>query len=596
MKISIMYRSHTCVDLKLSDKGKTVTLSGWVHRRRDHGGMIFIDLRDRYGLTQIIFDPEFDKKSWETAEKVRPEFVLKVTGEVRPRIKGQENKNLKTGEIEVYINNVEVLNESKTPPFEIDQEKTVNEELRLKYRYLDLRHDRMRDNMILRHKMIKEIRDFLDKEEFLEIETPILIKGTPEGSREYLVPSRLYPGKFFVLPQSPQQLKQLLMIAGFDKYFQIARCFRDEDQRGDRQPEFTQLDLEMSFVEEKDVMKINEGLLVDLTKKFAKNKKIQETPFPVLSWHEAMSRFGSDKPDIRFEMELTDVSDVVAKSDFKVFSGTVQSGGVVKALKVEGVADWPRSELDKLEELAKIHGAKGLAYFVYKEEGIKSPILKFLSDDIVKGITKAAGAKTGDIVFFAADKFNTACEVLGQVRLYCGQKSDLIDKNVFAYCWVNEFPMFEFEKETGQIGAVHHPFTRPMDEDREVLEREPVKARAIAYDIILNGCELGGGSIRIHEQKLQQKIFDILKITPEDAEMRFGHMLEAFSYGAPPHGGIAWGLDRLIMLFAEEPNIREVIAFPKDQKAKDLTLGAPSIMPEKDVKEANVQIINLKNT
>lgn len=586
-----MYRTHTCNQLRLSDKGKTVTLSGWVHRRRDHGGLIFIDLRDRYGLTQIVFDPEFDKQSWKMAEGVRTEYVLNIKGEVRKRAAGQENKNLDTGEIEIYVNEIKIFNESKTTPFEIGQEKPVNEELRLKYRYLDLRHERMRNNIILRHKIIKSIRDFMDKEDFLEIETPILIKGTPEGSREYLVPSRIYPGKFFVLPQSPQQLKQLLMISGMDKYFQIARCFRDEDQRGDRQPEFTQLDIEMSFVEEKDVMDINERLIIELTKKFAPDKKIQKIPFPVMTWHEAMSRFGSDKPDVRFEMEFTDISDIVANCGFKVFSGIVQSGGVVKALKVEGAADWPRSELDKMEELAKTHGAKGLAYFAYKEDGIKSPILKFLKDEEVAKITEVTGAKVGDIVFFGADQFNIACEALGKVRLAAAAKLNLIDENTFAYCWVNEFPMFEFEKQTGQIGAMHHPFTRPMDEDLEILSKEPIKARAVAYDMVLNGNEVGGGSIRIHEQKLQKQIFDILRISPEDAERRFGHMLEAFSYGAPPHGGIAWGLDRLVMLFAGEQNIREVIAFPKDQKAKDLTLGAPSEVTEKELKEANIKIV-----
>ena len=589
-----MFRTNTCGQLTSSDKGKTVALSGWVHRRRDHGGVIFIDLRDRYGLTQVIFDPEFDKKSWETAEKVRPEFVLKVTGEVRLRMKGQENKNLKTGEIEIYINKIEVLNESKTPPFEIDQEKPVGEELRLKYRYLDLRRDKMRNNIILRHKIVKMIRDFLDKEKFLEIETPILIKGTPEGSREYLVPSRLYPGKFFVLPQSPQQLKQLLMISGFDKYFQMARCFRDEDQRGDRQPEFTQLDMEMSFVEEEDVMEITERLFIELTEKLVPHKKILKKPFPVLTWKEAMERFGSDKPDLRFEMEITDVSDIVENSEFGVFKNAVKDGGVVKALKVEGIADWPRSELDKMEELAKIHGAKGLAYFVYRENEIKSPISKFLSDKEIEEITKKTKAKTGDIVFFGADNFVTACEALGQVRLACGSKLNLMDPEIFSYVWVNEFPLFEKNKETGEIGAVHHPFTRPMDEDLKLLDTKPEEARSIAYDIVLNGVEVGGGSIRIHEHDLQQKVFDILKITPEDAEMRFGHMLEAFSYGAPPHGGIAPGLDRMVMLFADEPNIREVIAFPKDQKAKDLTLGAPSEVPEKDVKEANIQILHKK--
>jgi len=599
-----MLRTHTCGELRLTERGKTVVLSGWVHRRRDHGGIIFIDLRDRYGLTQIVFDPNVSKESWKTANTVRPEFVLMAKGEVRKRLEGQDNKNMDTGEVEVYIDEVKILNDSKTPPFEIDQDKAVNEELRLKYRYLDLRHERLRNNLVLRHKMIKAIRDFMDKQGFLEIETPILIKGTPEGSREYLVPSRFYPGKFFVLPQSPQQLKQLLMIAGMDKYFQIARCFRDEDQRGDRQPEFTQLDIEMSFAEEKDVMAVNEQLLIELTKKFAPKKKILKKPFPVITWHEAMSRFGSDKPDIRFKMEIVDISDIVAHCDFKVFSGTVENGGVVKALKVEGVADWPRSELDKLEELAKVYGAKGLAYFVYREDGIKSPIIKFLSEDVINKISEALCAKIGDIVFFAADKFTTACEVLGQIRLECGKKLNLMDPNVFAYLWVNEFPMFEFsstggsasggEKETGQLAAMHHPFTRPLNEDMDLLDTEPEKARAVAYDIVLNGSEIGGGSMRIHEQKLQQKIFDILRISPADAERRFGHMLEAFSYGAPPHGGIAWGLDRLIMLFADEPNIREVIAFPKDQKAKDLTLGAPSEIAEKDIKEANIQIINIK--
>jgi aspartyl-tRNA synthetase len=387
----------------------------------------------------------------------------------------------------------------------------------------------------------------------------------------------------------------MLMIAGFDKYYQIARCFRDEDQRGDRQPEFTQLDIEMSFVEEEDVMKVNEGLLIDLTKKFKPDKKIMHDPFPVLSWKEAMDTYGSDKPDIRFEMKMVDVSDIVEKCEFGVFSNAVKDGGVVKALKVEGIADWSRGEIEKLEEVAKIYGAKGLANITYAKDGIKSPILKFLSEDEVKAITDRTGAKTGDIVFFGADEYVIACEALGQVRLAIGDKLELRDPNVFAYLWVNEFPMFEKDNETGGINAVHHPFTRPMDEDHHLLDSEPEKARSKAYDVVLNGCEIGGGSIRIHEQALQQRIFDLLNITPEQAEIRFGHMLEAFSYGAPPHGGIAWGLDRLVMLFANEPNIREVIAFPKDQKAKDLTLGAPSVMPEETVDEANVKIINDKS-
>jgi len=449
----------------------------------------------------------------------------------------------------------------------------------------------MRDNILLRAKLTSEIRRYMDGEDFVDIETPILIKGTPEGSREYLVPSRIYPGKFFVLPQSPQQLKQMLMIAGFDKYYQIARCFRDEDQRGDRQPEFTQLDMEMSFVTEKDVMSINEGLLLKLTKKFAPEKKIQNETFPVLTWKEAMDTYGSDKPDLRFEMKIVDVSDAMTNSEFGVFSGAIKDGGAVKALKVDGGGKFSRKEIDDLTELAKIHGAKGLAYFVYEEGGIKSPITKFMSDAEQKAVTDATGAKDGDIVFFGADKYTTACEALGAVRLECAEKLGMRDPNVFAFCWVNEFPMFERNGE-GHIVAMHHPFTRPMDEDHHLLDSEPEKARSVGYDVILNGNEIGGGSIRIHEHKLQQKIFEILNISPKDAEIRFGHMLEAFSYGAPPHGGIAWGLDRLVMLFANEPNIREVIAFPKDQKAKDLTLGAPSVMPEKDVAEANVKIIN----
>ncbi len=585
-----MQRTNTCGELRLKNKGQTVTLTGWVHRRRDHGGIIFIDLRDRYGLTQIVFDPEVDKKAWGLANTVRPEYVLKATGEIRQRIDGQDNPDMPTGEIEVYIHELTILNSAKTPPFEIDQEKVVNEELRLKYRYLDIRHERLRKNLVLRHQIIKTIRDMLDKEDFVEVETPILIKGTPEGSREYLVPSRLYPGKFFVLPQSPQQLKQLLMIGGMDRYFQIARCFRDEDQRGDRQPEFTQLDIEMSFVEEKDLMAISDKMMLELTKKYAPGKKILKTPFPILTWQQAYERYGSDKPDIRFGLEFTDISDVVKASGFKVFAETIKKGGVVKALKVEGAASWPRSDFDTMETIAKEHGAKGLAYFSYREDGVKSPLTKFMSEDEVKAITKKTGAKTGDAVFFAADQFVPACTALGQVRLACGDKLKLRDPNVFAYLWVNEFPMFERDKETGNLAAMHHPFTRPMDEDRNLLDSKPEKARAIAYDIVLNGYEIGGGSIRIHESDLQKKIFSLLNISDADAERRFGHMLEAFSYGAPPHGGFAWGLDRLAMIFCGEQNIREVIAFPKDQKAKDLTLGAPSEVTEKELKEANITI------
>lgn len=546
-----------------------------------------MDLRDRYGLTQIVSDPVNHEKAHEQLDLVRPEFVVQLSGVVRKRPSGQENAKMETGAIEVVLTDLKILNPSKTPPFEIDQEKEVNEEMRLKYRYLDLRRERLKSNIILRHKVIKTIRDFMDKEGFIEVETPILIKGTPEGSREYIVPSRLYPGHFYVLPQSPQQLKQLLMVAGFDRYFQIARCFRDEDQRGDRQPEFTQLDIEMSFVEMPDVMEVQERLLIALTKKFAPDKKIKETPFPVMTYHEAMNKYGSDKPDLRFGFEICDVTDTVKGCGFSVFSNAVADGGIVKALRVEGGSKFTRKEIDEFTEIAKIYKAKGLAYITVEKEGPKSPILKFLKENEVKNLLKHCEAKTGDIIFFSADKFEVACQSLGYVRLAVAQKLKLIDDDLFAFCWVIDFPMFEYDEE-GHLGAVHHPFTSPKN--TEDFEKNPEKALAKAYDIALNGSEIAGGSIRIHEQKVQKKVFDLLGISDEDAEQRFGHMLEAFQYGAPPHGGIAWGLDRLVMIFANEPNIREVIAFPKDQKAKDLMLGAPSIMPKKQLDELHVKV------
>ena len=573
-----------------------MTLSGWVHRRRDHGGVIFVDLRDRYGLTQIVSDPVNHKKAHDAMNDVRHEFVIQVSGKVRSRPDGQANKNLTTGEIEVLVTDVKILNSAKTPPFEIDQENEIAEELRLKYRYLDLRRERLKNNIFLRHKIIKFIRDFLDKENFLEIETPILIKGTPEGSREYLVPSRLYPGTFYVLPQSPQQLKQLLMVAGFDRYFQIAKCFRDEDQRGDRQPEFTQLDMEMSFIDMEDIMDLNEKLMMDVVKKFAPGKKIKKTPFPVLTYHEAMNTYGSDKPDLRFDMPITDISDIAEKCEFEIFKSVATSGhatggqgGAVKALCVSGGAKFTRKEIDEFTEVAKIYKAKGLAYIVVEKDGLKSPIVKYFKENELKEILKRCGAKEGDIIFFTADKFKIACESLGHVRLAIGAKLGLIDPKLFAFCWIKDFPMFELNEETGKLDAVHHPFTSPKN--FEDLDKNPADSLAKAYDIVLNGSEIGGGSIRIHDCKIQKKIFDILGISDDDAERRFGHMLEAFQYGAPPHGGIAWGLDRLVMIFANEPNIREVIAFPKDSKAKDLMLGAPSEMPKEQLKELHVKIV-----
>lgn len=585
-----MHRTHTCGELRKSHEGKSVTLAGWVHRRRDHGGLIFIDLRDRYGITQIVSDPK-NSALHATATSLRSEFVVQFTGKVRLRPKENINTDHATGEIEILAEQLEILNSSKTPPFEIDIEKDVNEEARLKYRYLDIRRERMKKNLILRHQVIQFIRDFMDSRDFIEVETPMLVKGTPEGSREYIVPSRLYPGKFYVLPQSPQQMKQLLMVAGMDRYFQIARCFRDEDQRGDRQPEFTQLDMEMSFVDQEDVMNLNEELFFAVTEKFLPDKKLLTKPLPRLTWQDAMTRFGSDKPDLRFSMEIQDVSSLVQDSGFKVFDDALGSGGVVHALCVEGGAKFSRKEIDDLTELAKIHDAKGLAYLTVENDGgVKSPIAKFFSEEKLQKLVSATGATTGDIVFFGADTFHIVCTSLGAVRLKCGDKLGLRNENELAACWVYNFPLLEFSKEEQKLVPSHHPFTSPLDEDVLLLDSDPAKVRAKAYDLVLNGNEIGGGSIRIHRSDVQSRIFDLLRITKEEAEHRFGHILTAFEYGAPPHGGIAWGLDRLIMIFCNEPNIREVIAFPKDSKAKDLMFGAPSEMPEKQIVEVHIQI------
>lgn len=585
-----MLRTHTCNDLSTSDIGKEVTLCGWVHRRRDHGGLIFIDLRDRYGITQIVSDPTVSAECHKTADEVRSEFVIQIVGTVRKRPEGMVNKKMETGEIEILIKDFKILNRAKTTPFEIDQEKDINEELRLKYRYLDLRRERMKSNLVMRHKMVKMIRDFMDSKNFVEIETPILIKGTPEGSREYLVPSRLYPGKFFVLPQSPQQLKQLLMVAGMDRYFQIARCFRDEDQRGDRQPEFTQLDVEMSFVDENDVMGLIEGLMIQLTEKLVPHKKILWKPFKRISWQEAMGSYGSDKPDLRFDMKMVDVSDIAEKSKFEVFSIAVKKGGVVKALKVEGGAAFTRKEIDEYTEIAKASGAHGLAYIQVTPEGPKSSLLKFFTDEEVKSFLERVEAKAGDIIFFGADSFKVACTSLGQVRLACADRLGLRDKNKFAYLWVYDFPLFEWDDQTQRFESSHHPFTTVQDQDYDLVFTDPGKAKGKHYDLVLNGYELAGGSIRIHEPKLQSRVFEVLGFTKEDAQRRFGHLLNAFEYGAPPHGGIAPGIDRILMLFQDEPNIREVMAFPKDQKAKDLMLDAPSAMPDEQVAEMHVRI------
>ena len=581
-----MLRTHNCGELNPTQSDSEVVLCGWVHRRRDHGGLIFIDLRDRYGFTQVVINPE-DADIFKQAEAVRPEWVLKVTGTVRKRLEGAEREENPTGGIEVVVSNLEVLNQAKTPPFEIDQDKDVGEEVRLEYRFLDLRRTRMQKNMKMRHDITGVIRNYFRDNEFLEIETPIMIKGTPEGSREYLVPSRLYHGDFYVLPQSPQQLKQLLMVSGVDKYFQIARCFRDEDQRGDRQPEFTQFEIEMSFCDQDDVMSAMEGCFKELTKAIRPDKKFPDT-FPRMTYQEAMNRYGSDKPDIRFGLEFADVSDIAGNCGFGVFESIVKGGGTVRAMNVPGGGSFSRKDIDDLTDLAQRHGAKGLAWVRVGEEA--GPVVKNSTPEFLEALNKITGAADGDIIFFAAGSFPHALEPLGEVRKDCAARLDIIDKTKWAYLWITDFPMFE-KNADGAVGAVHHPFTRPHADDEGLVDTDPFAARAIGYDLILDGNEVGGGSMRIHERELQKKIFSILGISEDDAERRFGHMLRAFEYGAPPHGGIAMGLDRVCMLFADEPNIREVMAFPKDQKAKDLMLGAPSPMPEAQLTELGIKIL-----
>lgn len=603
------FRTHTCHDLTPSKIGKEVQLVGWVDRRRDHGGLIFIDLRDRFGVTQIVTDPDLSGDAHEILEKVRPEWVLQISGKVRARPAGQANKKMATGEIEVLVSEVKILNEAATPPFEIAEEHDENEEVRLKFRYLDLRRKRMQKNILLRHRVLQATRKFFYEQNFVEIETPILIKGTPEGAREYIVPSRVHPGKFYVLPQSPQQLKQLAMVAGFDRYMQIARCFRDEDQRGDRQPEFTQMDLEMSFADTEDVMRVNEEALISIVKECRPDAKILAEKFPRFTFEEALNKFGKDSPDIRIPLEIADVSEECKNCGFGIFADAVESGGVVKVLNVsQGGEGFTRKDIDELTEAAKIYGAKGLAWIKFpkvkvdvkpfgeitdvaqirKAEGV--PVDK-LGIDLVLKIAQKCESQPGDILLFTAGEWQTACESLGAVRIAVAEKLELLKgkENEFAFCWITDFPMFKKDEETGEIGAVHHPFTRPKKEDEELLNSKPLAAKAEAYDVVLNGYEIGGGSVRIHEPDLQKKIFDILKISDKNAERRFGHILKAFTFGAPPHAGIAWGIDRLAMLLAGEPNIREVIAFPKTNRAEDLMLGAPDIVPESQLKEAHIK-------
>lgn len=585
-----MLRTHHCNQLRIKNENEKVELCGWVFHRRDHGGVIFVDLRDHYGITQVVFDPEIAKEAHKIAENVRSEWVLKVTGTVRKRGKGLTNPNLDTGKLEIVAEKLEILNKSKTPPFEIDEHtQKIREDLRLEYRFLDLRKDKLQKNLALRHKISKTIRDYFDKKSFLEIETPIMVKGTPEGSREYLVPSRLHPKNFYVLPQSPQQLKQLLMVSGIDKYFQIARCFRDEDLRGDRQPEFTQFEIEMSFVEQEDVINEIEDCFHLLNKTCASQKEVNkflvEGRFKRFTWQQSMELYGSDKPDIRFDLAFKNISNIASTSGFKIFD-QAKNLFALHVPKTDG--EFSRKDIDGLTKLAQQNGAGGLAWLRVGEDS--GPVAKNSSKEFLAELIKRTSAQNGDIIFFGAGEFESAVVPLGAVRSAIGDKLGLKNIDDFAYCWVVDFPMFE-SKEDGSIQAAHHPFTLPKKEDLPLLETDKMKVRAYAYDIVLNGVELGGGSIRIHDPEMQQKMFHYLGMNEEETQRKFGHLLKAFQYGCPPHGGCAMGLDRVVMLFADEANIREVIAFPKNQSAQDLMLGAPSPMPEKELAEQNIQVL-----
>lgn len=584
-----LHRSCRCAELSKSDVGKDVTVMGWVQKQRNKGGIIFVDMRDRSGLLQIIFEEsDCGAESFAKAEKLRSEFVIAVTGKVCER-EGAVNKNLATGEIEIRANGLRVLSESETPPFPIEEDSKTKEELRLKYRYLDLRRPDLQKNLILRSKVSTITRQFMAEEGFLEIETPILNKSTPEGARDYLVPSRVHPGNFYALPQSPQIFKQLLMCSGYDRYFQIARCFRDEDLRADRQPEFTQMDMELSFVDVDDVIDVNERLLHKLFKETIG----VEVPLPIqrMTWQEAMDRFGSDKPDIRFGMELNNVTDVVKDYEFVVFKGAIENGGTVRGINAKGQGQMPRKKIDALVEFAKGYGAKGLAYIAIQEDGtVKSSFAKFMKEEEMSALIKAMDGENGDLLLFAADKNKVVWDVLGALRLHLAEQMDLLDKNEYKFLWVTEFPLLEWSEEENRFTAMHHPFTMPMEEDLEFLESDPGRVRAKAYDIVLNGTEIGGGSVRIHQNDIQERMFAQLGFTMEQAYNQFGFLLNAFKYGVPPHAGLAYGLDRLVMLMAKMDSIRDVIAFPKIKDASCLMSEAPNIVDEKQLEELGIAV------
>lgn len=584
-----LQRSHRCAELGLQNVGETITVMGWTQKRRDLGGVIFVDLRDRSGLLQVVFNSEAGKELFEKAEKIRSEYVLAVIGEVVKRAPETINPKMVTGEIEVIAKELRILSAAETPPLQIEEDSDVNENVRLKYRYLDLRRPDMQKNLILRHRVAKIARDYYDSNGFLELETPMLTKSTPEGARDYLVPSRVHPGKFYALPQSPQIFKQLLMVSGFDRYFQIVKCFRDEDLRADRQPEFTQIDVEMSFVNVEDVLTANEGFIKKVFKE-ALDIELQ-TPFLRMPYQEAMDRFGSDKPDIRFGLELVNLSDLVENSGFKVFADAVKNGGSVRAINAKGCgAKFSRREIDSLVEFVKIYKAKGMAWIVVEENELKSAITKFLTEEETKAILDRVQAEPGDLICFIADKNEVVYDALGQLRLELARRLEILDNKEFKFLWVTEFPLLEHDEEEKRWVAKHHPFTSPMDEDLQYLDSEPGKVRAKAYDIVLNGVEIGGGSIRIHSQELQSKMFELLGFTQEQAWDRFGFLLEAFKYGTPPHGGIAFGLDRMVMLMAGRSSIRDVIAFPKVQNASCPMTNAPDTVETKQLKELHIKV------
>ena len=595
-----MLKSHSCGELNKKHVGAKVTLAGWVDRRRDHGGLIFIDLRDREGIVQVVFNPETSEQCHKTANEMRSEYVVRVSGEVALRPSGTENPKLATGDVEVIAQNTEILNPSRTPPFYISEANEVDESLRLKYRYLDLRRERMKENMLLRYRVVKFIRDFLDARGFIEIETPVLIKSTPEGARDYLVPSRLHPGKFYALPQSPQQLKQLLMVAGMEKYFQIARCFRDEDTRADRQPEFTQLDLEMSFVEEDDILNLHEELFTSMVEMIKPGMRVVK-PFPKLTYDEAMGHYGTDKPDLRFGLEIGDLTDIAAQSSFSVFNSVIAQGGKIKGICAPGCANYTRSQLNELNRLVQGWGGEGLVTMSLGTSAgslsgltadmVKSVAAKFLTLEQIKQMAQRVGANMGDLLLIVAGQPARVNVVLDELRREMGHRLKLDDPNLLAFGFIVGFPLLQRDAGGKRWQPMHHPFTAPRDEDVSLLDTAPEKVRGKHYDIVCNGYEIGGGSIRIHTGELQRKIFRLLGYRDGEIEERFGHLLEAFDYGAPPHGGIALGIDRLVMILAGEETIREVIAFPKTQEATDLTFNAPSAVTGEQLTELHIRLL-----